>query len=606
MLPRPQFRCLRYVCMAVIAVGSAGSHAARANPASLSAFDRSPVDLILAADESWLVTVNQSAGSASLVQVDDGQVVSEVQVGRRPSGIAATADGTTLLVTATYSGELVILNRTDAALSVVATVALGFEPRGVVFSPDEKLAYVALTAADEVAVVDVAARAVVRRIPVGRWPRYLAVSPDGSRLAVGTSGSQGVTVVDPRAGEALYQERFVGLNIGHLQISRNGEYVYFPWMVYGTNPISEINIRRGWVLASRIARVRLDGPARREAISLDPKGEAIADPHGIALSADEQRLVVAASGSQELLVYQLPGLPFQDYGGPGDHIDAKLLADTNRFFRIRLGGRPMAVRLSGDGQRAYVANYLDNCVQIVDLARRMVAQTIDVGHAEAPSLARRGEAIFYDGRRSLDQWYSCHSCHYEGGTNAVSVDTLNDGSANTFKTVLELHNVEQTAPWTWHVWQTDLRATMHKSLTETMRGPEPSAEDITALLAFCRTLERAPNSRRAVNGELSAEAERGRKVFESERAGCANCHAGEHFTDGQVHDLGLTNEYDRYRSSNTPSLLGVGQRVLLMHDGRAASFEELLEGPHNPAKVTGQGELSPADQRSLIEYLQSL
>jgi len=71
----------------------------------------------------------------------------------------------------------------------------------------------------------------------------------------------------------------------------------------------------------------------------------------------------------------------------------------------------------------FVANYLDNSVQIVDLEERRVTQTIALGGPGEPSLARRGEAIFYDGRRSLDQWYSCHSCHYEGGTNAVAMDT---------------------------------------------------------------------------------------------------------------------------------------------------------------------------------------
>ena len=56
------------------------------------------------------------------------------------------------------------------------------------------------------------------------------------------------------------------------------------------------------------------------------------------------------------------------------------------------------------------------------------------------------------------------------------------------------------------------------------------------------------------------------------RPAAANCHSGEYFTDGQVHELGLTNEYDRYQGSNTPSLLGVGQRIVLMHDGRATEF----------------------------------
>ena len=85
--------------------------------------------------------------------------------------------------------------------------------------------------------------------------------------------------------------------------------------------------------------------------------------------------------------------PFQDYGGPGDHIDPSLLNDADRFYRIPLGGRPMAVRFSRDGQRVFVANYLLGAVQVVDLQQRSVVQTIDLGGATEPSLMRRGEAI---------------------------------------------------------------------------------------------------------------------------------------------------------------------------------------------------------------------
>src|SRR5207302_4085954 len=190
----------------------------------------------------------------------------------------------------------------------------------------------------------------------------------------------------------LYQEQFVGLNIGHMQVSRDGRYVWFPWMVYRNNPITPANIRLGWVLASRIARVRLDGPSRREAMSLDPQGQAIADVHGLGLTSDESRLIVSAAGTHELLVYRTDGLPLKDYGGT-DHIDPELLKDENRFFRLELGGRPLGLRLGRDDRTVYVVNYLNNGVQVVDLDERRVARTISLGGAQAPSLARRGEAI---------------------------------------------------------------------------------------------------------------------------------------------------------------------------------------------------------------------
>jgi YVTN family beta-propeller protein len=433
----------------------------------------------------------------------------------------------------------------------------------------------------------------------------VALSPDGSRLAVATSGDRGLTVVDTKEHKATYQEQFVGLNIGHLATSKDGHHVYFPWMVYRNNPISQGNIRLGWVLASRIARLRLDGPARREAMSLDPQGQAIADVHGLALTSDESRLVVSASGTHELLVYRTEGLPLKDYGGT-DHIEPELLKDSARFHRIELGGRPMGLRIGRDDNTVYVANYLDNSVQVVDLAARKLARTIPLGSPAEPSLARQGEAIFYDARRSLDQWYSCHTCHYEGGTNSVTTDTTNDGTAFTFKTVLPLFNLPETGPWTWHGWQTDLRAGMRKSLTETMLGPQPTDHDVDAILAYFAKLDGPPNPFRGKDGSLSEAAERGKALFASERAGCATCHSGEHFTDGQVHDVGLGSRRDRYPGYNTPTLRNLYQRVKLLHDGRVESLEALLTGPHAPEKVAGSGGLSEAEVKDLVEYLKTL
>jgi YVTN family beta-propeller protein len=567
--------------------------------------DRSPVDLVLGPADTWLATVNQTSDSVSLVRSSDGVVLDEAAVGHHPIGIALAPDSKTLLVTSHYSGDLTLLEVSANKLKQIGQMDVGFQPHGVVVTADGKTAYVACTANAQIAVINLEGKHVADRIDVGRWPRHLALSPDGSRLAVGTSGDRGVTIVDTQAHKALYQEQFVGLNIGHLQISRDGQYVWFPWMVYRNNPITANNIRLGWVLASRIARVRLDGPARREAMSLDPQGNAIADLEGLALSSDESRLVVSASGTHELLVYTTDGLPLKDYGGT-DHIDPELLKNSDRFYRIDLGGRPMGLRIGRDDKTVYVANYLDNAVQVVDLTARKVTRTIPLGSATKSSLARRGEAIFYDARRSLDQWYSCHTCHYEGGTNSVPTDTLNDGSPFTLKTVLPLYRLHETGPWTWHGWQTDLTAAVKKSLQDTMLGPPPTDDDAAALLAYLNSMDPPPNPFRNKDGSLTAAAERGKLVFNSDNAACATCHSGPYFTDGQIHDIGLGSPRDRYKGFNTPTLRGVYQKVKLLHDGRADSLHDVLTGPHSPEKVSGSSPLSTDELNDLIEYLKSL
>jgi DNA-binding beta-propeller fold protein YncE len=567
--------------------------------------NRSPVDLVLGPDDQWLATVNQTADTVSLVRASDGSLLDEASVGHHPAGIALAPDGKTLLVSGHYSGDITLLEVADEKLASCGTIDVGYQPHGIAISPDCKTAYVACTANAQVAVIDLADRNVTHRMDVGRWPRHLALSPDGSRLAVATSGDRGVTIVDTEAKQALYQEQFVGLNIGHMQVSKDGRYVWLPWMVYRNNPITPGNIRLGWVLASRIARVRLDGPARREAMSLDPQGKAIADVHGLSLTSDESRLIVSAAGTHELLVYRTEGLPLKDYGG-SDHIDPDLLKDQDRFYRIELGGRPMGLKIGRDDRTAYVANYLDNSVQVVDLEERKIMRTIALGGPAEPSLARRGEAIFLDARRSLDQWYSCQTCHYEAGPNSVPIDTLNDGTPFSLKTVLPLHNLHETGPWTWHGWQTDLHAAMKKSLTETMLGPQPTDEDAAAVLAYIESLKAPPNPFRGKEGSLSAVAERGKSIFESEKAACATCHTGAHFTDGKIHDLGLGSPRDRYKGFNTPSLRGVYQRVRFLHDGRASSLEAVVTGAHSPDKVAGTSPLSADEVNDLVEYLKSL
>jgi YVTN family beta-propeller protein len=590
------------ISLAPLAAEEAASTAASAE----DPVDRSPIDLDLSPDGGWLVTANETSGTVSLIDVNSGKVIDEAPAGEHPVDVEFLPDGTTVLVTAAWSGELRILEIAGDRLQPVAAIPLGFEPTALTVTGDGSRAYVGLAAAAQVAEVDLTARKLVRRIDVGHWPRSLTLSADDSRLAVGCSGESKVAVIDTATAEILYEEPLAnGINIGHMLPSADGLYAYFTWMVYRTNPITEDNIRRGWVLASRIGRVRLDGPSYREAISLDVPRKAVADPYGIVISSDQQRMVASSSGTHELLVYRLPDLPFEAVGGPGDLINRELERDRERFSRIEVGGRPMGLQMAGDNRTVYVANYLKNVVQVVDIVVADVVGEIPLG-AGAQTRARRGMEIFYDGRRSLDQWYSCHSCHQDGGINSRPMDTFNDGTPMTLKTVLPLHGVAETGPWTWHGWQQDLGESIHNSLTTTMLGPQPTDDDVQAVLAYLKTLQTPPNPYLEADGSLTEAAERGRTLFESDAAGCIKCHNGPHFTDGKIHDVGLGSPSDQYEGYNTPSLTGVYRRVRLLHNGRARSLEEVLTQYHRPEDVAGTGSLTEDQLADLLAYLRSL
>ncbi len=567
--------------------------------------DRSPVDVLLGPADAWVLTVNQGSSSVSLLDTADGRVLAETPVGERPAQAALLGDGETVLVTGGFAGDVTILRVAAGKIEKLGSMHLGFEPCGIVTAPGGTTAWVALTASGEIVQIDPAERKILQRLTVGQWPRYLAITEAGDRLAVGVSGDRTVAIVDPREPKVLFTvPKFRGLNIGHMDLPGDG-FVYFPWLYYGENIPSPGNIRRGWVLGNRVGRAKLEEPELRAAFSLDKEGEAVGDAHGLAFSPNRHWLAVTAGGTHELLLFRNDeGLEYHKVGGT-EHIDPALLADRERFSRIELGGRPLGVRIAGDSRTAYVANYLYNSVQVVDLQERRVKQEVHLGGEVEASLARRGEALFYDADRSFDQWYSCHSCHFDGGSAAETFDTLNDGSQYTFKTSPALYDLPRTGPWTWHGWQTDLHDAMQHSFTKTMVGEAPTTAEADAILEFFAQLKRPPNPFRTAEGGISEAAQRGEKLFRG-AAACIDCHNGPQFTDGEVHDVGTGDRNDRYRGFNTPSLLGVYSKVRLLHDGRARSLDALLEGPHAPEKVNGSRALTAEERADLVEYLKTL
>lgn len=576
--------------------------------------DRSPVDLVIAPDVSWAVTVNAASGTATLVDLSAtgdtsesaARILDEQPVGELAAAAALLNDGKHVLISAARAKTITLFAVADRRLNRVAEIEVGYEPRGIAVSPDGRTAFVALTAEDKVAVVDLAERKKTGEIPVGRWPRYVCLSPDGSRLAVACSGGGGIWIVDTATRGVLFEKTFDGLNIGHMTLADDGRAVCFPWTFYGERETSPGSIRLGWVMASRLGTVAFDEQTEPRGLSLDPRGDAVADVHGFDLSADGKRAVAAAGGTHELLVLRADDLPWLGIGG-SEHMDRELARDRDRFTRVPLGGRPLGVRLSRDATKAYVANDLRNSIQIVDLAAGTVATEIALGGPTEPQTPeRRGFALFHDANRCLENWYSCHTCHFDGGPNAETIDTFNDGSSGTYKSVPGLYNLADTGPWTWHGRRDDLDESIANSFVTTMRGRKPTAEETADVVAYLKTLRPLPNPHRADDGKLSAAAERGKAVFHSAAAGCADCHGGPLFTDGENHDVGLGRKSDRYADFNTPSLIDVQRRIRLLHDGRVRTLEKLLTGPHSPAKVSGQGELSDGQRADLIAYLLTL
>jgi cytochrome c peroxidase len=558
---------------------------------------RSPADLVLI-PAGRVLTANHTANSVSLIDLSAGKVLADGGCGRKPSAVACSRDGNRIVVSNLWSGTVSLFEVREASLHALGEIAVGPLPRGVVFAPDGRTFFVAV--ADEVVQCDWDACKVIRRLAAAREPYTLALSPDGRWLAACSSRSATMRCWEVRSGKLHWQRRIEdAFNLRGLAFTPDGKALVCAHVVHREFPVSKENIEKGWVIDSRLTRLAIDPDAQPplEQIALDTRGQAVGDPHGACFTADRKWLAVTASGTHELLILDAAHIPWTG-GDPGDLIDSRLKDGEYKMRRIPLGGRPMTV-VPLDGARLGVANYLLDAVQIVDAAAGKVIQTIPFGSQERPSLARRGEALFYDATRSHNQWFSCHTCHTDGHTCGLTFDTLNDDSYGNAKLTPTLRNVTKTGPWTWHGWQKDLAAGVKKSLTETMFGPTPTAEETRALVAFLSRLDHPPNP-----NKLNQATKRGEALFHG-KARCSRCHKGEEYTSEGVYDVKLEPDGSPYRLWNPPSLRGVWDRGPCLHDGRAKSLDELLRKHHTPDKLGGEA-LTDDERKDLIAFLMAL
>jgi cytochrome c peroxidase len=233
-------------------------------------------------------------------------------------------------------------------------------------------------------------------------------------------------------------------------------------------------------------------------------------------------------------------------------------------------------------------------IKVADLSR---VAAVDLSPTPPErTAAQRGEALFHDGKRSLDRWMSCSSCHNAGHTNGLNFDTLGDGGFGAPKNTPSLLGVAGTEPSAWNGSLSQLGDQVHQSLDTSLRGPDPAPGEVQDLVAYLETLK-PPPPRRLRNDPA---VRRGAVVFRSRR--CETCHRPPAYTIPGLRDVGLDDGPGGNRRFNPPSLLGVAWSSPYFHDGRAATLEAALE-IHRPGQKTPW---SRQERDDLVAFLESL
>jgi YVTN family beta-propeller protein len=281
---------------------------------------------------------------------------------------------------------------------------------------------------------------------------------------------------------------------------------------------------------------------------------------------------------------------------------------TRRYVRARIpvGSNPRGIAVSPDGRQVAVANRLDDSVSLIDAATNSVTATISLYRdGERPpqgeeAVRLEGEKLFHSGRLAFSGQFSCASCHPDGHADGLNWDLPADGF-NNFHNTKSLLSIEGTAPYGW----LGTSPTSRDRFTGTLRHlfqHEPSDSEAEALEAYLSRL-RIPAAAAMPDEKTQAAIGRGKALFEG-KAGCRDCHAGGKFTDRSLHDVGTGS--DEAAEFDTPTLPGISTTAPYLHDGRAATLEEIFM-KHNPAGLHGRAsDLSPQELADLVAFLKSL
>ncbi len=163
-----------------------------------------PEKLALSPDGSRLLVALNLIDSAAVVDLNQNDAVHFVALGNGsyPFGAAILPDGRTGLVTNEGKGTMSVIDLQSATKTASIQVGAPLShPAAVVVDSAGTRAYVALSNADQVAVVNLSTRRVTRTISVassfglGTIPVAVALAPSGTRLFVAESGADALAVI---------------------------------------------------------------------------------------------------------------------------------------------------------------------------------------------------------------------------------------------------------------------------------------------------------------------------------------------------------------------------------------------------------------------------
>lgn len=573
-------------------------------------------------DGRQLVVANTDGGTVTVVDLPARQALREIPVGDHPEGVAWIGTGPFVVVTVYRDDKVVFVDTAHG--KVVETLRCAAEPYGVVTTKDGKRAFVSHDYPGLVSEIDLEKRTIIRTIPAGQWARGIALSPDESRLYVTNFFTATLSAVDLKEGKVVdtWPGRESDNLCRHVVLNPKRPKAY----------VSHIRSRTGVFNARgsifpELSICTLTPPKpdekRRTAMALDTfNGVYVtANPWESAVSPDARTFVTVYAGTDDM---NYSAVVDDDY------------QEIDRTGVMPVGKHPRAVRYRPDGKELYVYATLDFSVNVYDTTKSRPTKVASIKVTDPPLTPEwvRGKELFVGAKPPMTRakWISCSGCHPDGSQDG-RVWQNPEGPRKT----PPLWGLAHTHPLHYSADRDEVQDFEYTIRGKLMGGPGllpgpikpregflPAAEleektsgrskDLDALAIYTNSFQPKLSPNIPAPGKLSAEAERGKKLFFDKTVACATCHSGPYYTDSRlqkpflVHDVG-TGDDPREKMGpeyDTPTLLGVYRNPPYLHDGRAKTLMDVLTTANPRDKHGKTSHLSKEQLADLVALLNSL
>jgi len=355
---------------------------------------------------------------------------------------------------------------------------------------------------------------------------------------------------------------------------------------------------------------------------LDEPNAYYSDPFDIVITPDGKKAFVSHSGVNTISVINIDSVRSLITRSSDNQLNsyANNLGISSRFVvkRIKTGACPKGLALSSDGKLLYVAEQLEDRISVINTESLETVGTIDLGGPRKITVARQGRRLFNNSGHTFQTQFDCYTCHPDMHEDGLVYNMASKDMGRNLTNTQSLRDIGDTPPYKWNGKnQTVYKQDGMRFSTVLTRTEQFNYNDLDALTAYIITgIPYPPNLQYNPNGELTESQLRGKAVFERtkdshgavipENNRCITCHTPPYYTNlkmAYVKTLAVTDDSMLF---DTPHLNNIYASPPYLHDGRAATLEEIWTKYGTEDKHGRVNDLTKNQLNDLVDYLKSL